>query len=135
VFKYSLFGKKAEDHFSASEKLQIIEAIRLAELRTSGEVRIFIEKRCRFTNPVDRAAEIFFGLKMEMTRDRNGVLVYLAMKDHRYAIFADEGIYQAMGADYWNEEAGKILNAFRNQHYADGLITVISDIGHIVFGE
>jgi uncharacterized membrane protein len=90
VGKIPFFSKPAEDYFSSSEKRSIIDAIQQAELRTSGEVRVYIESRCRMVNPVDRAAEVFFGLKMDMTDDRNGVLVYLAMKDHQYAIFADE---------------------------------------------
>ena len=119
----------AARYISHSDNERIIDAIRAAEMRTSGEVRVFFESRCRFVNPIDRAAEVFFGLQMDHTHQRNGVLVYVAFKDRQFAIFADEGIYREMGEKYWNEEAAKMLNAFKNESYADGLVSVINDIG------
>lgn len=126
---FSFWQKKPADRFSEAEKEAIIAAIRNAELRTSGEVRIYIENRCRFMDPLYRAAEIFFSLKMEATGHRNAVLVYLAMKDRQFAIFADEGIYKALGAEYWNKEANVMLNAFKKESYGTGLVTVINHIG------
>jgi uncharacterized membrane protein len=66
---------------------------------------------------------------MNLTKDRNAVLVYLAMRDHQFAIFADEGIFREMGKDYWEAEATKMLQAFKKESYADGLVTVVNDIG------
>jgi uncharacterized membrane protein len=66
---------------------------------------------------------------MDETMDRNAVLVYVATRDHQYALFADEGIYREMGQDYWNKEAEKIIKAFGSQHYAEGLLEVVIDIG------
>lgn len=126
---FSFFQKDASSYFSESERQAIVEAIRQAELQTSGEVRLFIEHRCRFVNPVDRAAEVFYLLKMDQTVSHNAVLVYLAMKDRQFALFADEGIYQASGKDYWHEQAQKILEEFSKEKYAPGLVTVISNIG------
>ena len=74
---------------------------------TSGEVRVYIEHRCRFVDPIDRAAEVFYSLKMEQTVNRNGVLVYVAVKDRQLAIFADEGIFQKAGADFWKRKYSK----------------------------
>lgn len=107
----------------------MVSAIRAAELRTSGEIRVFIESRCRFVDPVDRAAEVFFGLKMEQTEDRNGVLLYVAMKDHQLAVFGDEGIHKIVGSEFWNKEVEKILNEFNATHYVDGIIEIVKDIG------
>jgi uncharacterized membrane protein len=120
---------KARHFFNTGEEERIVEAIRQAELRTSGEIRVFIESKCRFVDPVDRAAEVFFGLQMEKTEDRNGVLIYVAMKDHQLAIFGDEGIHRAVGTEYWNAEVRKILAAFRAENHVDGLITIVTDIG------
>ena len=126
---FNFWKSDTANFFSASEKEAILDAIRNAEQQTSGEVRVFIENRCRFVNPLDRAAEIFFNLKMDATGQRNAVLVYLAMKDRQFAIFADEGIYQALGKTYWDMEAAEMVNAFKKESYAAGLITVINDIG------
>lgn len=126
---FNFWKSDVAGYFSAPEKEAILDAIRQAEQRTSGEVRLFIESRCRFVDALDRAAEIFFNLKMEQTEKRNAVLVYLAMKDKQFAIFADEGIYKAVGASYWNNEAAGMFNAFKKESYANGLVNVIGDIG------
>ncbi len=129
VFPFNIFSKGAERHFEPGDAERIVEAVRQAEQRTSGEVRVYVESRCRFVDPVHRAAEIFFGLQMDHTDQRNAVLVYVAMRDHQFAIFADEGIYQAMGAKYWDGEAAKMLEAFKRESHADGIISVVRDIG------
>jgi uncharacterized membrane protein len=126
---FSFWRKKPASHFSDEDQKAIVAEIKKVETRTSGEVRVFIENRCRFVDPLDRAAEIFFSLKMELTHHRNAVLVYVAMKDKQFAIFADEGIYQALGAKYWNEEARKMLMAFKSESYTNGLVNVLEDIG------
>ena len=89
-----LFSRRPVDYFSAKEKQKVVAAIQKAEHQTSGEVRIFIESRCRFVDPLRRAHEIFGGLKMYETAARNAVLVYVAMKDRQLAIYGDEGIHQ-----------------------------------------
>lgn len=124
--------KTAKSFFVHSEEERIVQAIRAAEKRTSGEIRIFIESRCRFVDAVDRAAELFFGLEMEHTEDRNGVLIYIAMKDHQLAIFGDEGIHRVVGTEYWKQEVAKILREFNAAHYVEGLIEIIHDIGEVL---
>jgi uncharacterized membrane protein len=128
----SWFGliKNAEDFFSDKEKEQIVAAIRQAEKRTSGEVRVFVESRCRFMNPLNRAAEIFFGLKMDKTDDRNGVLVYIAIKDKQLAVFGDEGIHQRVGEKFWQTEVEKMIELFKGQNYGDGLAGIVTEIGN-----
>lgn len=124
--------RNAKSFFTEADELRIVEAIREAEGRTSGEIRVFIESRCRFVDPVDRAAEVFFGLQMEKTEDRNGVLLYVAMKDHQLAIFGDEGIHRIVGTDFWKVEVAKILNAFNAAHHVDGIIEIVGDIGTVL---
>lgn len=123
------FSKKKKHFFTADQEQQMVAAIQEAEKHTSGEVRVFVESKCSYVDPVDRAKEIFFNLKMELTADRNAVLLYLAMDDHQLALFADEGIYQRLGAEYWVKEAKKILSAFTKHDYTGGICEVVSDIG------
>ena len=120
--------RKEKEFFTLEEKALIVEAIQKAEQRTSGEVRIFVESRCRFVDAIDRAAEIFFQLGMDKTEARNGSLIYVAVKDHQVAVFGDEGIHQKVGQKYWEEEVNKMLVAFREHHLADGLLLCIADI-------
>ncbi|MBC7867651.1 MAG: TPM domain-containing protein [Gloeobacteraceae cyanobacterium ES-bin-316] len=124
---FSFFKKKS--FFSEDEKKQIADAIRNAERRTSGEVRVFIESRCRYVDPLDRAAEVFFNLKMNETKDRNAVLLYIAMKDRQLAVFGDEGIHKKVGTDYWNKEVSLLINEFNTAHYGDGISQCVKDIG------
>ena len=122
-----LFRKK--DFFTPEQRDRIIAAIRDAEKQTSGEIRIYVESRCRFVDPIDRAAEIFTGLKMDQTRERNGVLIYLAMKDRQAAILGDKGIDEKVGSAFWAAEVVKMLLHFKHHDYAQGLVEIIEDIG------
>jgi len=124
---FSLFRKK--EFFSKQESQLIVDAIKNAERQTSGEVRLYVESRCKFVNPLDRAAEIFFGLKMEETAERNGVLVYVAIKDRQLAVFGDKGIHEKVGDDFWEKEVGQMISQFNSENYAKGLAKVITDIG------
>jgi uncharacterized membrane protein len=121
--------QNAQSQFSPADEERIVAAIREAEARTSGEIRVYIESRCRFVDPVDRAMELFFQLQMDRTQDRNGVLLYLAMKDRQLAVFGDEGIHARVGSAYWNDEVAKILSAFRGDRKVEGLVTIVRDIG------
>ena len=123
----SLFRKK--DFFSSGENQLIVDAIQNAERQTSGEVRVYVESRCRFVDPLDRAAELFFGLKMDQTAERNGVLVYVAVKDHQLAILGDTGIHQKVGDEFWQKAVAKMISEFNGENYAAGITKVVNDIG------
>lgn len=124
-------GKKAP-FLSAEEAARVVQIIREAENKTSGEIRIYIESRCRLVNPVERAAEVFWSLKMDHTEERNGVLVYIAYKDHQTAIWADQGIHARVGNDFWNSEMSRLLKHFSTDDYVSGLEKVIHDIGEVM---
>lgn len=124
---FTLFKKPAL--FTVDEQGKITGAIREAEQRTSGEIRVFIESKCKFVDPLDRAAEIFYGLKMDQTAERNAVLVYLAVKDRQLALFADEGIHTKTGKDFWKNEVQQMLSHFNRENYTAGTLSVIHEIG------
>ena len=122
------FFKKRE-FFSAEDKAQIVEAIRLAEKETSGEIRIYIESKNAYVDAIDRAAEIFFKLKMHETDHRNAVLLYIAMDHHELALFADEGIYQKAGKDYWDAEVKMMIANFTKDNISNGIEQCVKQIG------
>ena len=124
---FSLFRKKA--FFTAQEQERIVEAVRWAEQRTSGEVRVFVESRCRYMDALDRAVELFRELKMDQTQDRNAVLVYIAVKDRQLAVWGDEGIHRKVGNDYWGQEVAVMISAFNHQDMAAGIRQCVLDIG------
>ena len=121
--------QKKKPFFNEEEQALLLDAIRVAERRTSGEVRLFVESHCRFMDPMDRAREIFAQLRMMETKDRNATLIYLAVKDHQVAVMGDTGIHEKVGQHYWEEEVNKMLLEFRAEHLAEGLRQCILDIG------
>jgi uncharacterized membrane protein len=126
---FGIFKKKPRSYFSPEENQAIVEAIRKAEQRTSGEIRVYVEGKCKLENPVHRAKAVFLQLKMDQTAARNGVLIYLAMEDRRLAVWGDEGIHQRVGDDFWNKEVALIISEFNQQHFVDGIVQIIRDIG------
>ena len=124
------FLRKKTEFFSPEEKQLIIEAVQKAEKETSGEVRVFVENRCRFVDALDRAVEIFQQLKMDQTKERNAVLLYLAMKDRQLAIFGDEGIHQKVGNDYWEKQVRRMIKEFNCNNYATGICKCVTEIGN-----
>lgn len=126
---FGLFQKKPIEYFSADQKSAIVEAIRNAEHRTSGEVRIYVESNCKLVNPVHRAKELFDSLQMDKTDHRNAVLLYIAMKDRQLAVYGDEGIHKNVGDEFWNAAVKNMLTHFNQQNYTDGLVKIIHDIG------
>jgi uncharacterized membrane protein len=123
------FWQKKKPLFSEQENSLIVEAIRSAEQSTSGEVRVYVENRCRYMDAIDRAAEIFFFLQMQKTDQRNAVLVYVALKDQQLAVLGDEGIHQKVGAEYWNKRVSEMIENFNRENYAEGIAGCVQKIG------
>lgn len=121
--------QKPKEFLTNDEKKQLVEAVQQAEMRTSGEVRVFIESKCRFVNAVDRAAEIFKNLKMYETQERNATIIYVAVKHRQVAVFGDEGIYKAVGEKYWSELVEKMIAAISQKGLAAGIIQAIYELG------
>lgn len=106
--------------FSEKEQQLISEAVESAERFTSGEIRICVEKSC--TEPVlDRAANYFKKLGMHKTAQRNGVLIYIAIQDHQFAIIGDEGINKLVPHNFWDSTKEAMLGYFKNGDLAGGI--------------
>ena len=102
------------------EDRRVVEAIKQAELNTSGEIKVHIENRCR-GDVEQRSLVVFNKLKLNETRLRNGVLIYLAVKDHKFAILGDKGINNVVDDGFWNDVKDLMLSHFREGRFADGL--------------
>ncbi len=108
------------NYFTEEDKLQIVNAIRVAETNTSGEIRVHIEKYCK-DDVLDRAAYIFEKLEMHKTELRNGVLFYLAVKDQKFAILGDGGINQKVPVNFWEKSKETVIAKLKKGLYAEGL--------------
>jgi uncharacterized membrane protein len=102
------------------EEEKIVAAIGKAEQMTSGEIRVHVESSCK-GDPLDRGADLFFELKMNETRDRNGVLIYVALKDRKLAILGDSGINKVVPDGFWNQTSELMVNHFKREEYARGI--------------
>lgn len=109
--------KKKLNH---QEEEKIVAAIGKAEQLTSGEIRVHIESSCK-GDPLDRGADLFFELKMNETRDRNGVLIYVALKDRKLAILGDSGINKVVPDGFWDQTSELMVNHFKREEYARGI--------------
>lgn len=126
---FSFLNKKKNSFFTPEEAQTITSAIQAAERSTSGEVRVYVESKCRFVKAVDRAIELFGELEMYKTVQRNGVIVYVAVKDRQLAVFGDEGIHQKVGNEFWNSSVQQMLKEFNKENYAEGIAGVVLKIG------
>ena len=119
---------KIEAFLSKAEEAEVVEAIRLAEENTSGEIRVHLEKETSIA-PIKRAVEVFHKLKMENTKDKNGVLIYVAVKSKQFAICGDKGINEKVPSDFWNSTKDVMLNHFKNGNNKQALVDGILKAG------
>ena len=110
-----------EDH-------RVVEAIRQAELNTSGEIKVHIENRCK-GDVEERSLFVFDKLKLNETKLRNGVLIYLAVRDHKFAILGDEGINNVVEDGFWNDVKDLMQAHFKEGRFAEGLEAGIQRCG------
>ncbi len=119
---------KEEEFLTQEEEQEIVEAIRVAEKNTSGEVRVHIENSTSL-DAYDRALEVFHELKMDETQLKNGVLIYLAIKDKKFAICGDQGINNVVESDFWDCTRDIMVQQFKEGHFKQGLINGILRAG------
>jgi len=119
---------KPSQFFSQEQQKQITDAIKGAELNTSGEIRLHIESDCK-EDVLDRAAFMFEKLAMHKTELRNGVLFYLSIKDRKFAILGDAGINAVTPDNFWDDIKETVLSHFKKEEYAEGLSKGITQAG------
>ncbi len=113
---------------SPGEREQVLTAIRSFERSTSGEIRVHLQERIDGAAR-DAAARVFDRLGMANTRDRNGVLFFVGVRDRRFAVIGDMGIYDAVPRDFWNGVVQRVEGRFVDGRYADGLVEGIQIAG------
>lgn len=118
----------AKNFFTDDQQDAIKQAIMNAELDTSGEIRVHIENTCK-GDVMNRAAYIFEKIDMHKTLLRNGVLIYLAINNRKFAIIGDKGINAVVPDNFWDTIKMGMLNRFRENQFTEGLCESISQIG------
>ena len=118
----------SKDFFTPSQQESIQASIATAELNTSGEIRLHVDDKCS-GDPVAKAIKVFEKLKMHETELRNGVLIYVAIKDKKLAIVGDKGINEAVSDDFWDAIKNDLVFHFKEGKYTEGLVEGIHASG------
>lgn len=119
---------KVEEFLTAEQEQALIEAIKIAEKNTSGEIRVHIEKTTE-KPPMEKALEVFYKLEMNKTEQRNGVLFYIAVESKKFAILGDEAINNQVPDNFWDSEKELVLSHFSKGEFTKGLELAIVKVG------
>lgn len=119
---------KPENLLTADQQATVVDAVRLAEKGTSGEIRIHIDSECS-TDPMLRAEEVFNRLGMYRTQLRNGVLIYLACNSKTFAIIGDKGINERVSEHFWEDVLEIMAIRFREGKFTEGLTEAVTAVG------
>ncbi|AFU67811.1 hypothetical protein P700755_000816 [Psychroflexus torquis ATCC 700755] len=120
---------KVSEFITPTDEQDIIEAIKKAELNTSGEIRVHIEVKCPKEDRFERALEVFQELNMHKTELSNGVLIYVSVEDHQLVILGDKGINEVVPKGFWESTRDEILSEFKQNEYKTGLVKGIHEAG------
>lgn len=118
-----------DDFLSSLDQPRIVAAIQNAETQTSGEIRVHVQPTVGSADLRTYAERTFERLGMTKTALRNGVLLFIATKDHRFVILGDKGIDEKVPPGFWDEIAAKLTIRFKNGEHTDGIVDAIHAAG------
>lgn len=122
---------RPERFLTDDERAAVEAAVAEAEASTSGEIRVVLDRRA-FGDPLEEARKAFARLGMQATRDRNAVLVFLALRSRRFAIFGDEGVHRAMGQEGWDHLRDGMTERFQQDDFKGGLVYAVREVGRVL---
>ena len=111
---------------------RIVRAIKEAEARTSGQIRIYIQRGELDGDAFDYAQRKFRQLGMEQTRERNAVLIFVAPRARKFAVIGDEGVHKKCGDEFWQDLVDRMRVHFQNEHFTDALVEAIEAAGELL---
>ena len=123
---------RTREFLSKLEHDRIIESIRKAESRTSGEIRVLIQRGELKNDPFVEAQRKFHRLRMHKTRERNAVLIFVAPRVHKFAVVGDEAIHKKCGDEFWQRIVEKMRKHFQSEKFSDALVEALQEIGAVL---
>lgn len=111
---------------------RIVQAIKKAEGRTSGQVRVFIQRGEFDDDALPRAERRFLQLGMHKTRDRNAVLIFVAPRAHKYAVVGDVGVHEKCGSEFWQKLVTAMRTHFQKQEFDRAIVHAINEVGKVL---
>jgi uncharacterized membrane protein len=123
---------RTRDFLSRLEHARIVSAIREAESKTSGEIRIYVQRGKFEADPVMVAQKKFQRLGMYKTRERNAVLIFVAPRAHKFAVVGDQAIHEKCGEQFWQHVVDGMRIHFQNEKFSHALTEAISEVGKVL---
>ncbi len=117
---------------SKLEHDRIVQTIREAESKTSGEIRVFVQRGKLKSDPLAAAQKKFRQLRMHKTRERNAVLIFVAPRAHKFAVVGDQAIHEKCGDEFWQRVVTRMRTHFQNENFSDALVEAIKEIGSVM---
>ncbi len=122
---------KAKEFLKQLRHDDIVAAIREAERKTSGEIRVFVSHK-NIADPIEAAQAAFVTMGMTKTGERNGVLIFVAPKTHKFAVVGDEGIHKRCGAEFWQAMAAEMSGSFKKSEFTQGVVHGVHRAGELL---
>ena len=123
---------RTREFLSKLEHDRIIQAIREAEAKTSGEIRVLIQRGKLNSDPFVAARKKFHRLGMHKTRERNAVLIFVAPRVHKFAVVGDKAIHEKCGDEFWQGVVDGMRTHFQNENFSDALVQGVKEIGTVL---
>jgi uncharacterized membrane protein len=123
---------RTREFLSKLEHDRIIQAIHEAESKTSGEIRVLIQRGKLNSDPLVAAQRKFHRLGMHNTRQRNAVLIFVAPRVHKFAVVGDNAIHEKCGNEFWRRVVERMRAHFQNEKFSDALIEAVKEIGTVL---
>jgi uncharacterized membrane protein len=123
---------RTRDFLSRLEHARIVSAIREAESKTSGEIRVYIQRGKFETDPVRLAQKKFQRLGMDKTRERNAVLIFVAPRAHKFAVVGDQAIHEKCGEQFWQHVVDGMRVHFQNEKFSHALTEAVNEVGKVL---
>src|SRR5881628_688321 len=123
---------RTKEFLSKLEHERIVSAIREVETKTSGEIRVFIQRGKLSVDPLIVAQKKFQRLGMHKTRERNAVLIFVAPRAHKFAVVGDQAIHEKCGEQFWQSVVEGMRAHFQTEKFSHALIEAIQEIGSVL---
>src|SRR6266478_7063014 len=111
---------------------RIVHAIREAESKTSGEIRVYVQRGKLSGDPLTAAQKKFHQLGMHKTREQNAVLIFVAPRAHKFAVVGDKAIHEKCGDEFWQRIVTRMRTHFQNENFSDALVEAIKEFGKLL---
>ncbi|HME88489.1 MAG TPA: TPM domain-containing protein [Chthoniobacterales bacterium] len=120
---------RTKEFLSKLEHDRIVNAIRDAESKTSGEIRVFIQRGKLNVDPLVAAQKQFHRLRMHNTDHRASVLIFVAPRAHKFAVVGDRAIHEKCGKAFWQQLVDSMREHFRSERFSHALVEAIEEAG------